>query len=91
MRPMCRCSSARWPRSARTTAASARRCSRAWPQPGATTPLRDRRLAAADEAVAIAGRIGDPEILGVALEGRWIAIEGPDELAEGLGIPATES
>jgi len=52
--------------------------------------LRDRRIAAADEAVAIARRLGDREILAVALEGRWIAIEGPDELARGAGIPASE-
>ena len=62
-------------------------CSRAWPQPARDDPLRDRRVAAADEAVAIAGRIGDPATLAVALEGRWIAIEGPDELAEGLRHP----
>jgi DNA-binding SARP family transcriptional activator/tetratricopeptide (TPR) repeat protein len=53
-------------------------------------PLRDRRLAAGEEAVAMAQRIGDPATLAVAVEGRWIAIEGPDELAEGVGIAASE-
>jgi DNA-binding SARP family transcriptional activator len=53
-------------------------------------PLRDRRLVAAAEAVAIAERIGDPGLLAVALEGQWIAIEGPDELATGAGISASE-
>jgi DNA-binding SARP family transcriptional activator/tetratricopeptide (TPR) repeat protein len=53
-------------------------------------PLRDRRLAAGEEAVAMARRIGDPATLAVAVEGRWIAIEGPDELAEGAGMVASE-
>jgi len=53
-------------------------------------PLRDRRLAAGEEAVAMARRIGDPATLAVALEGSWIAMEGPDELAEGAGIAASQ-
>jgi DNA-binding SARP family transcriptional activator len=53
-------------------------------------PLRDRRVAVGEEAVAMAQRIGDPAILAVAVEGRWIAMEGPDELAEGAGIVASE-
>jgi DNA-binding SARP family transcriptional activator/tetratricopeptide (TPR) repeat protein len=51
---------------------------------------RDRRLAVAAEAVEIAERIGDPATLALALEGQLVAIEGPDELARGAGIPATE-
>jgi len=38
----------------------------------------------------MARRLGDPAILAVAVEGRWIAMEGPDELAEGAGIVASE-
>jgi tetratricopeptide (TPR) repeat protein len=53
-------------------------------------PLPDRRVAAAEEAVAMAQRIGGPAILAVALEGRWIAVEGPDTIAEGAGIAASE-
>jgi DNA-binding SARP family transcriptional activator/tetratricopeptide (TPR) repeat protein len=51
---------------------------------------RDRRLAVAAEAVEMAERIGDPATLALALEGQLVAIEGPDELARGAGIPATE-
>jgi DNA-binding SARP family transcriptional activator len=51
-------------------------------------PLRDRRIALADEAVAIATEIGDPRILGVALEGHWIATEGPDVTGHGLTVGA---
>jgi DNA-binding SARP family transcriptional activator/tetratricopeptide (TPR) repeat protein len=53
-------------------------------------PLRDRRLAAGEQAVAMARRIGDPAILAVAVEGNWVGMEGPDELAEGAGIAASE-
>jgi len=47
---------------------------------------RDRRLALGKEAVAIAGRIGDPETLAYALEGHWIANEGPGDMLEGREI-----
>jgi DNA-binding SARP family transcriptional activator/tetratricopeptide (TPR) repeat protein len=53
-------------------------------------PLRDARLALADEAVDIARRLGDPATLAFALEGQWVAIEGPDELSRGAGIAAYE-
>jgi DNA-binding SARP family transcriptional activator len=45
---------------------------------------RDRRLALGEEAVAIAERIGDPVTLAYAIEGHWIANEGPGDLLEGL-------
>jgi tetratricopeptide (TPR) repeat protein len=45
-------------------------------------PNRDRRVAVGEEAVEIARRLGDPETLAVALEGRWNALEGPDAFDE---------
>src|SRR5215211_4219856 len=47
---------------------------------------RDRRLALGEQAVAIAKRIGDPVTLAYALEGHWIANEGPGDLNEGREI-----
>jgi eukaryotic-like serine/threonine-protein kinase len=49
-------------------------------------PLRDRRVRLAEEAVQIAERSGDPAILAVALEGRFVAAEGPDGLSRGEGV-----
>lgn len=45
------------------------------------TPLRDERVRMAEEAVAIAERLGDPLILAVARQGWWEAVEGPPDLA----------
>jgi tetratricopeptide (TPR) repeat protein len=47
---------------------------------------RDRRVALANEAVEIAERIGDPVTLAHALEGHWIAAEGPAELSHGIEV-----
>jgi tetratricopeptide (TPR) repeat protein len=49
---------------------------------------RERRLRLADEALEIATRSGDPATLAFALEGAWIASEGPDTLSEGGAITA---
>ena len=50
--------------------------------------LRERRLRLADEALEIATRSGDPTTLAFALEGAWIASEGPDTLSDGGAITA---
>jgi DNA-binding SARP family transcriptional activator/tetratricopeptide (TPR) repeat protein len=47
-------------------------------------PLRERRAAVAEEAIAIAREIGDPDTLAFAHEGRWVALEGPGGAASGL-------
>ena len=44
---------------------------------------RDRRVRLAEEALEIARRSGDPATLAYALEGHWIAVEGPEELSRG--------
>jgi DNA-binding SARP family transcriptional activator len=49
-------------------------------------PLRDRRVALAQEAVEIARRSGDPMTLAYALEGYWVAVEGPDAAGEGIAV-----
>jgi DNA-binding SARP family transcriptional activator len=49
----------------------------------------ERRIALAGEAVAMAERIGDPVTLANALEGEWVATEGPDALLQGDGLAAT--
>ena len=41
-------------------------------------PSRERRVRLADEGVAIATRSGDPTTLAYALEGWFVAVEGPD-------------
>jgi DNA-binding SARP family transcriptional activator len=48
-------------------------------------PSRDRRVRLAEEALAIARRIGDPITLAAAIEGHWIAVEGPDHYLRGEG------
>jgi DNA-binding SARP family transcriptional activator len=53
-------------------------------------PGRERRVSLAEQAVEIARRIGDPVTLAAALEGQWIAIEGPEALARGDGIAQGE-
>ncbi|MEA2353448.1 MAG: eukaryotic-like serine/threonine-protein kinase [Thermoleophilaceae bacterium] len=50
-------------------------------------PKREPRVRMAEEAVAMAKRIGDPAILASALEGQWEAIEGPPDVAGG-GVEA---
>lgn len=46
----------------------------------------DRRLALAEEAVQRAERIGDPETLSDALEGRGFALAGPDTVGDWLTV-----
>ncbi|MGH2745118.1 MAG: tetratricopeptide repeat protein, partial [Gammaproteobacteria bacterium] len=53
-------------------------------------PSRDRRVALAQEALDIARRSGDPLTLAFALEGHWIAVEGPELLTLGDGIAVGE-
>jgi tetratricopeptide (TPR) repeat protein len=50
---------------------------------------REPRLALAAEALEMAERIGDPVTLALALEGRWVATEGPEAVQQGDGITAT--
>ncbi len=58
-------------------------------------PSRERRVRLAREGTEIASRSGDPATLAYALEGYWVAVEGPDtaeelmEVAEQL-IPLAE-
>jgi DNA-binding SARP family transcriptional activator len=51
---------------------------------------RERRVSLAAQAVAIARRIGDPVTLAAALEGQWIAVEGPEALSRGDGLAQGE-
>jgi tetratricopeptide (TPR) repeat protein len=44
----------------------------------------------AEQAVKIARRIGDPATLAAALEGQWIAVEGPEALSRGDGLAQGE-
>jgi tetratricopeptide (TPR) repeat protein len=53
-------------------------------------PLRDRRVALAEEALAIARRSGDPLTLVAAVEGHWIAVEAPDLYLRGDGLPVAD-
>ena len=53
-------------------------------------PERERRVRLAEQAVEIARRIGDPVTLAAALEGQWIAVEGPETLSRGDGIAQGE-
>src|SRR5829696_2716044 len=50
---------------------------------------RERRVALAAEGLDIARRIGDPETLALALEGQWVAVEGPEEALLGTGVANT--
>jgi DNA-binding SARP family transcriptional activator/tetratricopeptide (TPR) repeat protein len=43
-------------------------------------PGRERRVALAEEALAMARRLGDPETLGYAIEAHWPAVESPATL-----------
>jgi tetratricopeptide (TPR) repeat protein len=49
-------------------------------------PFRERRVGFATEAVAIAERSDDPKTLTYALEGYWVAVEGPDTADELLEV-----
>jgi len=49
-------------------------------------PLRERRAALGEEALRIARRSGDPATLAAAVEGHYIAVEGPQEHLRGDGI-----
>jgi tetratricopeptide (TPR) repeat protein len=49
-------------------------------------PLRERRVRLADEALAIARREGDPATLAIALDGHWVATEGPDDTGHGITV-----
>jgi tetratricopeptide (TPR) repeat protein len=49
-------------------------------------PSRDRRVRLAEEALDIARRSGDPMTLAAAIEGHWIAVEGPDHYLRGDGV-----
>jgi DNA-binding SARP family transcriptional activator len=49
-------------------------------------PSRDRRVGLAEEALGIARRRGDPSTLAYALEGFWLAVDGPDSGREGTVV-----
>jgi tetratricopeptide (TPR) repeat protein len=49
-------------------------------------PLREQRERLANEAVALAEVDGDPATLAFALEGHWIALEGPDIAGGGIRV-----
>ena len=53
-------------------------------------PGRERRVRLAEQAVEIARRIGDSVTLAAAVEGQWIAVEGPEALSRGDGIAQGE-
>jgi DNA-binding SARP family transcriptional activator len=53
-------------------------------------PLRDRRVALAEEALEIARRSGDPLTLAATLEGHWIAVESPEQHLRGYGVPVAD-
>ena len=48
-------------------------------------PLRDRRVVLGARAVEMARRLGDPATLAHALDGRWPAVEGPDNVDSRIG------
>ena len=53
-------------------------------------PLREGRVALAEEALRIGRASGDPVTLASAVEGHWIAVEGPDGHLRGDGIDVGE-
>ena len=53
-------------------------------------PLRERRVELGREALRIARESGDPVALMSAVEGHWIAVEGPEEHRRGEGVSAGE-
>ena len=50
----------------------------------------DRRARLGEEALRIARRSGDPATIAAAIEGHWIATEGPDHQLRGEGIAVTD-
>ena len=48
-------------------------------------PSRERRVRLGEEALGIARRSGDPMTLAAAVEGHWLAVEGPDHYLRGDG------
>jgi tetratricopeptide (TPR) repeat protein len=53
---------------------------------GRDEPSGDRRARLGEEALRIARRSGDPATLAYAIEGRWIAVEGPDLYVRREGV-----
>ena len=53
-------------------------------------PSRERRVALAEEALGIARRSGDSVTLAAAIEGHWIAVEGPELYLRGDGIEVAD-
>ncbi|HVE67346.1 MAG TPA: BTAD domain-containing putative transcriptional regulator [Solirubrobacteraceae bacterium] len=49
-------------------------------------PLRDRRVLLAEEALEIAEGLGDPLALAAAIEGHWVAVEGPEQTGESIAV-----
>jgi DNA-binding SARP family transcriptional activator len=49
-------------------------------------PTRARRTERGEEALSIARESGDPVALASAVEGHWIAVEGPDQHLRGDGL-----
>ena len=49
-------------------------------------PLRDRRVEIAESALELARRSGDPRTLALALEGHWVATEGPALTGKGIEV-----
>jgi DNA-binding SARP family transcriptional activator len=52
--------------------------------------LRDRRARLGEEALELARQSGDPVTLADAIEGHWIAVEGPPEILAGDGMEVCE-
>jgi DNA-binding SARP family transcriptional activator len=50
----------------------------------------DRRARLGEEALRIARRSGDPATIAAAIEGHWIATEGPNHQLRGEGIAVTD-
>jgi len=57
---------------------------------GRDDPSGDRRARLGEEALRLARRCGDPATLAAAIEGHWIAVEGPDHQLRGDGIAVTD-
>ena len=53
-------------------------------------PLRERRVALAEEALDIARRSGDSVTLAAAIEGHWIAVEGPELSLSGDAVEGAD-
>ena len=53
-------------------------------------PSRERRVALAEEALDIARRSGDSVTLAAAIEGHWIAVEGPELYLSGDAVEVAD-